>query len=294
MLPVKEADVRKWVKHWVSAKADDTDLIAEGGPERFARRLTLRIVFSAEATNIVVHLILGSLGLLPYPLSQALAVGSFVTAVVSAVVGYIVTLMIGGAICELAINRNEFQRLSSTDSLSGLLNRRAIFENIEHMRCWGSFLLFDIDHFKRVNDEYGHLAGDDVICAIAERFAACFLPNAGALIGRIGGEEFAVFLPDVNAPSGSRIADQARACIGSSEIWTRMGGISVTISGGVTNYDPEQAMDDAYMRCDRALYRAKSEGRNRICEGDSGVVGSGTPAAVKRPLQKNLSLSSAA
>ena len=115
----------RWVEKWVDVKVDDGDLIVAGGTGRFARRMAFRITVFADLANVAAHWALNAAGLLPYPLSQALVVGLVITTLIAGPVSYLIILLVGEAIRALAINRIEFARLSSTDPLPGLLNRRA-------------------------------------------------------------------------------------------------------------------------------------------------------------------------
>src|SRR5438876_5687245 len=107
----------RWVEKWVDVKVDDGDLIVAGGTRRFARRMAFRITVFAGLANIAAHWALHAAGLLPYPLSRALIVGLAITTVIAAPVSYLIILLVGEAIRALAVNRNEFARLSSTDPL---------------------------------------------------------------------------------------------------------------------------------------------------------------------------------
>jgi diguanylate cyclase (GGDEF)-like protein len=261
-------DMARWVEKWVNVKVDDGDLIVTGGTRRFATRMAFRITVFANLANIAAHWALNATGLLPYPLHQALIVGLVITTVIAGPVSYLIILLVGDAIQALAINRNEFARLSSTDSLSGLMNRRAFFNALQAHQAAGVLLLVDIDQFKKVNDTYGHLAGDDVICAVGKLLVDVF-GNATDLIARIGGEEFAVFVPDLDGLRGTLVADQARRRICSSAVQTRSGPVSVAISVGVAEAGSRRSTEEMYKSCDSALYLAKASGRNTVVHEDA-------------------------
>src|SRR3954453_12586972 len=125
----------RWVESWINVKVDDGDLIIAGGTKRFATRMAFRITVFADLANIAAHWVLHAAGLLPYSLNQALVVGLVITTVIAGPVSYLIILFVGEAIRALAINRNEFARLSSTDPLSGLMNRRAFFSALEANRA---------------------------------------------------------------------------------------------------------------------------------------------------------------
>ncbi|MEA1071500.1 diguanylate cyclase [Sphingomonas sp. LY160] len=152
-----------------------------------------------------------------------------------------------------------------TDPLTGLANRRAFKALVEERRAertpLDALAIIDIDHFKRVNDRYGHDTGDEVLRALS-RVARRMLRH-GDVIARIGGEEFALLFPDSSIEQAMLVCDRLRAEVAGSSI--RVGGtkLEVTISGGVAMID-ERGLDHAYKVADAALYRAKEEGRDRF------------------------------
>src|SRR5664279_2583016 len=119
--------------------------------------------------------------------------------------------------------------------------------------------MVDIDHFKAVNDTYGHATGDDVIRHVSGRLAAAL--RADDVIGRCGGEEFAVILS--GADDAGDLPERLRACISDRPIPTRAGDLHVTVSVGAARLDARDAsVAHVLARADAALYRAKQEGRN--------------------------------
>ncbi|MES3152018.1 sensor domain-containing diguanylate cyclase [Sphingomonas faeni] len=156
--------------------------------------------------------------------------------------------------------------LASTDALTGLANRRRIVEYLDAMladvdagEVAMSIVLFDIDHFKTVNDRYGHDVGDEVLRRVAAT-ATEGLRNTD-LIGRYGGEEFVIILPRTNADTALQIAERVRARIEAS--W-QDGQPKVTVSLGIATTHGEDAGHGILKRADVALYAAKSAGRNRL------------------------------
>lgn len=163
--------------------------------------------------------------------------------------------------------------LSSRDALTGLVNRRS-FEsalNRETDRVARSgepalLLYLDIDHFKRVNDTHGHMVGDQVIQAVAQTLGDCVRPMD--LPARVGGEEFAIILPNCSPAFGLTVAERIRARVEARVIAispTQHLGVTVSVGGA---YAPQWVRSSARWWAERAdlqLYRAKSEGRNRIC-----------------------------
>lgn len=127
-----------------------------------------------------------------------------------------------------------------------------------------SVLLFDIDHFKRVNDSYGHAAGDRVLREVARRCRT--LIRGSDLIGRWGGEEFVVMTPETPIDGAATLAERLRGAIAEAPVTLESGeSVTVTISVGIAAYQPgDTELEAIVRRADAALYRAKAEGRNRV------------------------------
>lgn len=165
--------------------------------------------------------------------------------------------------------QRELIRLATTDSLTGVFNRRAFFEKAKE-RCAQaerggvlSTLMMDIDHFKRINDAFGHSAGDEALRAIAHE-----LSKEDAIIGRLGGEEFAILLDGAPLSKASEIAENLRLRIQQLEVATGQQTLSLTCSIGVSQWQVTDTIDDLLGRADMALYQAKTSGRNRIIAND--------------------------
>jgi diguanylate cyclase (GGDEF)-like protein/PAS domain S-box-containing protein len=156
-----------------------------------------------------------------------------------------------------------------TDPLTGLYNRRGLEGRSEavHFRPGGAqltqvWIMADIDHFKRVNDTYGHEAGDEVLKAVAEALRAT--ARGADIVARFGGEEFVLVLPDTAADLAARIAERLRLAI--EALSTDVGGqvIRVTASFGVAQRAAQESQLEVLERADAALYSSKKEGRNRV------------------------------
>lgn len=161
-------------------------------------------------------------------------------------------------------------QLATTDPLTGAANRRQIATDFErevalcerHQRPL-SLLLIDIDHFKHVNDHYGHAVGDEVLAELTKRWQVLLRPSDS--LGRIGGEEFLVLLPETELRDARDIAERLRAESAEYPLSTRAGKLKVTISVGVSVSRPDRAaFEDAIADVDAAMYLAKRNGRNRI------------------------------
>lgn len=161
------------------------------------------------------------------------------------------------------------QQSARTDELTGLHNRRHFFELAERecsvARRHGrplSVVLIDIDHFKQINDTFGHQAGDEVLARLAGTVAAH--RRSGDILARYGGEEFVLMLPETEAQSALRVAEQLRAAVAADGVDTPSGRANFTISAGVAQLGADaQTLEQLIRKADEALYAAKAQGRNR-------------------------------
>jgi diguanylate cyclase (GGDEF)-like protein len=169
----------------------------------------------------------------------------------------------------IASMQRDLSKLAATDPLTGALNRRAFFERA--VEACGhatagkalSSIMFDVDHFKRINDVYGHDVGDKALRAIAQEAAA------GGIVGRLGGEEFAILLENSNLGAATEIAEQMRQKIAKLQFETDAGVMTLTCSFGVGEWEASETIDELLKRADRALYEAKNTGRDRVVAADS-------------------------
>ncbi|MFG1420829.1 GGDEF domain-containing protein [Roseixanthobacter liquoris] len=169
----------------------------------------------------------------------------------------------------------EFRRLAGTDALTDTYNRRRFFEagrsEFKLAELSGqqlSLLMLDMDRFKKVNDQFGHGAGDTVLKEVAARCRAILRQND--IIARMGGEEFAILLPGADKEYGARIAQRLMAAIRSEPITSGDLTFHVQASIGIAVRNPDDPNLEAMLeRADRALYLAKARGRSRIVIGDS-------------------------
>jgi len=172
---------------------------------------------------------------------------------------------------ELQKAYKQLEHQAMHDSLTGLLNRRSIYsalkQELSRTQRNGkplSILMADIDHFKSINDTYGHLVGDAVLVEVARRMTDCIRPYDK--IGRIGGEEFMIVLSDCNSVQGLEIAERIRNAIGGKyfepDASNRM---SMTVSIGLAaTLNQKIGQDELISAADKALYHAKKEGRNAV------------------------------
>jgi diguanylate cyclase (GGDEF)-like protein len=171
---------------------------------------------------------------------------------------------------ELTDELTRVRLLSLTDELTSLPNRRAFMRRLEdevaRVQRYGfplSFVLIDLDHFKAVNDEYGHAAGDEVLRVYSKNILSIFRHHD--MVARYGGEEFAVLLPNTDSDGAVRALNKVRRRANETR-WQTNGTMSSvpTFSAGVSLYKPGESASAFIERADKALYRAKRLGRNRI------------------------------
>jgi diguanylate cyclase (GGDEF)-like protein/PAS domain S-box-containing protein len=174
-------------------------------------------------------------------------------------------------ITERKIAEEKLQQLAITDPLTGLNNRRYFFELAQRefersirYRHTMSIIEIDVDHFKNVNDTYGHQVGDQVLSALAQRCQGCM--REIDVLARYGGEELIILLPETEADAAVIVAERVRKRINSSDFDTNDGPVQVTISLGVSQLQntPEETLDRLINRADQGLYLAKQAGRNRV------------------------------
>ena len=165
---------------------------------------------------------------------------------------------------------------SETDSLSGLLNRRGFANRMQGRRQGtGVLLIADLDHFKRINDRYGHDAGDCIIAGVGTLITE--IAGKDGLGARLGGEEFAVFLP--TSLDAESVGERLRVALNRTRWPHPLKDVKVTISIGATRIGPDEALPAAYRRADSFLYVAKEAGRDR-------VVGDGNLSEMDRDGQR--------
>ena len=178
-------------------------------------------------------------------------------------------------ITERKLLEEELRRQAHVDYLTGIYNRRHFMERAEQELSRAhryakplSMLMLDIDHFKQINDRHGHKVGDTVLKAVADLSQATF--RDVDIVGRLGGEEFAALLPETDQPAALEAAERLRATIANARIpLPGAPPVSFSVSIGVSSMDsPEDNIDALLQRADKALYKAKDSGRNRVCGRD--------------------------
>jgi len=196
----------------------------------------------------------------------------------------VLVFIVGTAIFVVAIDRERSElrqkTLASVDELTGVASRRAFFDQAERLlktcKAEGtpcSMILFDLDHFKTINDTHGHMAGDKVL----ETFGACVrgLLRSADLVGRPGGEEFAIAIAGQDALVVHAIAERIRIAFSARCRELNTLRLIPTVSGGVATAHPHSTLESLYAVADRALYKAKQRGRNRVEIADDATPTSG-------------------
>jgi diguanylate cyclase (GGDEF)-like protein len=192
--------------------------------------------------------------------------------------------MAEGRLEEQAVEIEAHLSRSLTDPLTGLPNRREFNDRLEErMSAWNrrreefSLLLLDVDHFKALNDEHGHLAGDQVLAAIGRALRAAVRREDA--VARFGGEEFAILLPNTTLAQAACVAEKVREAVSRVVVEHDGREIAVTVSGGLAAIAADETADTLIENADIALYAAKESGRNRVCTHDdveSGLAGAPT------------------
>lgn len=183
-------------------------------------------------------------------------------------------LGIGSVVRDMTVQKrleSDLRKAADTDALTGLSNRyrfeRVADAEVKRAARYGhglAVITCDIDHFKLVNDNHGHAGGDVALKQFASVVSDC-LRQPIDLLGRIGGEEFAILLPETGLAGAIRVAERIRLALAESSITHEEATFGITVSLGVSLYhDGERSLEDALKRADDALYRAKANGRNRV------------------------------
>jgi diguanylate cyclase (GGDEF)-like protein len=171
---------------------------------------------------------------------------------------------------ELRAAKEQAEAQARTDMLTDLNNRRAFLENgallLNQATRFNhplSVIMLDVDHFKQINDTFGHAIGDSVLLSLAKILRS--MAREVDVVGRIGGEEFAIILPETVISNAAAFAERLRTFIANSRLNSAKGEIRITASFGIaSNANCDMSLDNLISKADEALYRAKQHGRNRI------------------------------
>lgn len=172
-------------------------------------------------------------------------------------------------ITERKQSEEALKRLANTDGLTGVLNRRRFMElsrqEVARSHRYGgllSLIMLDVDHFKAVNDSYGHEVGDEVLVSLSQVCRQVL--RQVDLFGRVGGEEFMALLPETGLEAAAMVAERLRKALAAQAVSASKPELRVTISLGVAQLSPETRLSDLMRLADDAMYRAKQNGRNRV------------------------------
>jgi diguanylate cyclase (GGDEF)-like protein len=255
-------DWRSAYQYRGEAKAASEKLLHNQLDQRFA---TLKVEFDTATKEKENALLTSQNAVAQKALAQERRANTLQTIVI------LLSLLLLGLLTTMVLRQRRGVRhmhaLAMTDELTGAPNRRALLTHLEAQLqrsdappC--SVLIIDIDHFKSINDRHGHPAGDETLRVLTTK-----LRNAvrePAFVGRLGGEEFVVILPDTTLPDACRIADQIRAQIPSIDLARWLGERRITVSIGVTTSTAVDTVSGVLRRADAALYAAKHAGRNCV------------------------------
>jgi len=233
---------------------------------RFALTRSFWTTIAAVCLNFAVYQLFWRLGFLNVTLPPDPWADAVVTAFVAGPICFLAYYLIGKAIRDLAISRDAFERLSRTDPLTGLMNRRAFIDVISALDRPYVVAVLDIDRFKVINDTHGHAAGDAVLVEFSRELRRVF--GRDAAVARLGGEEFGVILRDRAKEETIAAMDLVRAALATRTFDGEGAPISVTFSAGVARGDGKIGYSVWLTHADKALYLAKAAGRNRIVHSD--------------------------
>lgn len=232
-----------------------TDIRTPAQAHRFVMRLAALAVVLAVGFDVIQQLVF----FLDWPTAlRSWALSAAVAIVISVPIG----VAIANAYLGLYRAKEEVVELSRRDPLTGLLNRRALFDDANEQARLMALVIVDIDRFKRINDTHGHMAGDEVIRFIAQMMVA-ELSSFGR-VGRLGGEEFALLSSEKDFERLMTSLWDFRDRVAATPVVVGNVAAEVTISAGVARREADQSFDDLYRAADRALYLAKAAGRNQI------------------------------
>jgi diguanylate cyclase (GGDEF)-like protein len=187
------------------------------------------------------------------------------------VAGYMLLIVNGFGFLLMSKERDDARmaRLATTDDLTGLLNRRAFFAQADAARMLAqrqhqpiALLMLDIDHFKQINDRFGHATGDEALLKFSTTCGTSL--REYDILGRLGGEEFALALPGTDLAGAQLAAERLRQAVMETRLLTCGNCYTMTVSIGLVVIDPQEDLPSALARADHALYQAKRAGRNRV------------------------------
>lgn len=240
--------------------------LAQGGYQRVPMRYLVAAVAGAHGVFLLLRPLLFGIGAVQANASLAVQIPHLI------MLEFLIALLFmafGTLMLANEFTTNELRQLAEIDSLTSIFNRRAFFtllnKALHQSQRTGmglAVLVVDLDHFKSINDTYGHQGGDEVLRHFVQTATQCLRQQD--VMGRLGGEEFAIFLPGVDAKGAQVVAERLRAAVASRPAALQQGSHALTISLGLTLCVPGDTPDTALHRADQAMYQAKERGRNRV------------------------------
>jgi diguanylate cyclase (GGDEF)-like protein len=271
-LAAAQADLGDWRAAYESQR-----LLKEFTDRLHARQLdqrfmTLKVEFDTAAREKENALLLREQAATLAALEQQQRAGQ--SQIVAVTLAALLAVMLGLLAWRHRRASRTMEALAMTDELTGLPNRRAVLAQLGQVLDKGNdcaVLILDIDHFKAINDQHGHLVGDEVLRAVAGVVASRLRqPMVG---GRLGGEEFLLLLPGMDLDDAIQVAEQVRSAVAQLDTSRWFSGQPLSVSAGVAMAHPGPGgVADALRRADAALYEAKAAGRNRVHYGKLGLV----------------------
>lgn len=205
--------------------------------------------------------------------SDRLLLDLTLTSLIVVAVAFPLSYFFMGRSAQLAALAAELDRANRLDDLTGLLNRKTVLRQARELIAAdtggdgaGTLLFIDADHFKSVNDIYGHAKGDAVLRELGAALKSCIYEDD--LAGRLGGEEFAVFLAGADHERAAQVCDRIRRSMKSIAPTIGLGRREITVSIGASKHQPGQDLEALLGAADKNLYAAKTEGRDRIVQSD--------------------------
>ena len=232
----------------------------------FAASRTVWTTLAAVVLNFGVYQIFGRLGLFGVVVPPDPVADTIVTGFVAGPISFLAYYIVGAAILDLAVSRNEYERLSRVDPLTGLMNRRAFVDVVSTIKQSYVLAVFDIDRFKAINDTYGHGAGDQVLIEVSHMLKDAF--GSDNAVARLGGEEFGVVLQHPSKEETIAAIDRFREAMAKRRFTVDGVEITVTVSAGVSQGNGSFTYSMLLTSADKALYVAKASGRNRVVHVD--------------------------
>lgn len=257
------------MENWISLQAELGSFEHRKTVYTFALKMSFLAVILSGFIIVITLPPLNFMGVLPITLGHAMIFAIILSWLIGGMVSGVLSLVAGFAIHDLTVSRAKFEKLSRTDTLSGLLNRRAFTDALERVEGEACLAIFDVDRFKAINDRFGHGCGDAVITAVSAMLSAAF--DGASVVARLGGEEFGVVVQGGTREERVARIEGVRAQIAARPIPADGHDVTITISGGIADLHEGRDKEAVYASADKALYLAKALGRNRVVHEREGL-----------------------